>query len=53
MIAGGTSLAEGYIEEFNKKLVHHQFPINIKIVRHAKDPLRAVSKGCLIASKIL
>lgn len=53
VIAGGTSLAEGYIEEFNKKLIDHEFPINIKIVRHAKDPLRAVSKGCLIASKIL
>ena len=53
VIAGGTSLAEGYTEEFNKKLLNHQFPINIKIVRHAKDPLRAVSKGCLIASKIL
>lgn len=53
VIAGGTSLAEGYIEQFKKKIIEHNFPINIKIVRHSSDPLRSVSKGCLIASKIL
>jgi hypothetical protein len=53
VIAGGTSLASGYIEEFSKKIVENNFPIKIKEVRHATDPLHAVSKGCLIASKIL
>lgn len=53
VIAGGTSLAEGYIEEFSKKIVENGFPIKIKEVRHAQDPLHAISKGCLIASKIL
>lgn len=53
VIAGGTSLANGYIEEFSKKIVENNFPIKIKEVRHAKDPLHAVSKGCLIASQIL
>lgn len=53
VIAGGTSLADGYVEEFSKKIVENGFPIKIKEVRHAKDPLYAVSKGCLIASKIL
>jgi hypothetical protein len=53
VIAGGTSLANGYIDEFSKKIVENGFPIKIKEVRHASDPLYAVSKGCLIASKIL
>jgi hypothetical protein len=53
VIAGGTSLANGYIEEFAKKMNENNFPIKIKEVRHAIDPLHSVSKGCLIASKIL
>jgi hypothetical protein len=53
VIAGGTSLANGYIEEFSKKIIENGFPIKIKEVKHASDPLYAVSKGCLIASKIL
>ena len=53
VIAGGTSLANGYVEEFSKKIEENGFPIKIKEVRHAQDPLHAISKGCLIASKIL
>jgi hypothetical protein len=53
VIAGGTSLADGYVEEFAKKIEENGFPIKIKQVKHAQDPLYAVSKGCLIASKIL
>jgi len=53
VIAGGTSQAEGYIDQFSKKLTENNFPLQIKEVRHAKDPLHAVAKGCLIASKVL
>lgn len=53
VVAGGTSQANGYIEEFTKKINDNNFPLNIKEVRHAKDPLHAVAKGCLIAAKIL
>jgi hypothetical protein len=53
VVAGGTSQAKGYIENFAKKLVDNNFPLTIKEVVHAEDPLHAVSKGCLIASKIL
>jgi hypothetical protein len=53
VIAGGTSLANGYIECFKQKLVENNFPINIKEVCHASDPLHSVAKGCLIASNIL
>jgi len=52
-VAGGTSLAKGYIETFHKKLIENNFPIQIKEVRHANEPLYAVSKGCLIASQII
>jgi hypothetical protein len=53
VVAGGTSQANGYIEQFSKKLVENGFPLPIKDVKHASDPLHAVSKGCLIASKVL
>lgn len=53
VVAGGTSQANGYIEQFSKKLVENGFPLPIKEVKHASDPLHAVSKGCLIASKVL
>jgi hypothetical protein len=53
VIAGGTSLAKGYVEMFKNKLIENNFPLPIKEVRHANDPLHAVSKGCLIAAKVL
>ena len=52
-VAGGTSQAKGYIEIFTKKLIENGFPLEIKEVLHASDPLHSVSKGCLIASKVL
>lgn len=53
VIAGGTSQAKGYIELFSQKLTENNFPLPVKEVVHANDPLHAVSKGCLIASKVL
>lgn len=53
VVAGGTSQAKGYIENFTRKLTENGFPLQIKEVRHASDPLHAVSKGCLIAAKVL
>jgi hypothetical protein len=53
VIAGGTSQAKGYIEKFTEKLTQNNFPLVVKEVCHSSDPLHAVSKGCLIASKIL
>jgi hypothetical protein len=53
VIAGGTSQAKGYIEKFREKLTENNFPLAVKEVVHSSDPLHAVSKGCLIASKIL
>lgn len=53
VVAGGTSKADGYIEIFSKKLEENGFPLQVKEVVHANDPLHAVSKGCLIASQVL
>jgi hypothetical protein len=53
VIAGGTSQAQGYIELFTQKLTENNFPLPVKQIVHANDPLHAVSKGCLIASKVL
>lgn len=53
VIAGGTSQAKGYIENFTQKLTENEFPLPVKEVVHAADPLHSVSKGCLIASKVL
>jgi hypothetical protein len=53
VVAGGTSQAKGYIDLFTKKLEENHFPLPIKVVRHASDPLHSVSKGCLIAAKVL
>lgn len=53
VVAGGTSMAKGYIEMFNTKLIENNFPLPIKEVVHASDPLHAVAKGCLIASQVL
>jgi hypothetical protein len=53
VIAGGTSQAKGFVPRFHEKLVENGFPIAIKEVRHAKDPLHAVARGCLVAAKIL
>jgi len=52
-VAGGTTQAKGFVEMFEKKLHENGFPLPVKEVRHAKDPLHAVARGCLIAAKIL
>jgi hypothetical protein len=52
VISGGTSRANGFVEAFQKRLSGMQFPLAIKEVRPAKDPLRAVARGCLLAASM-
>lgn len=52
-VAGGTTQAQGFVKMFEKKIVENGFPLPIKEVRHANDPLHAVARGCLIAAKVL
>jgi len=53
VIAGGTSRAKGFVPLFKKQLEANGFPLPVSEVRHAKDPLHAVARGCLIAAKVL
>lgn len=53
VLGGGTSRAKGFTDVFREKLKENNFPLPVKEVRHAKDPLHAVARGCLIASQVL
>ena len=48
--AGGTSMILGFIEVFRDELQKVKFPIPVKNVRMAKEPLNSVSQGCLVAA---
>ena len=50
VVAGGTSKPPGFVDRFKRILREVELPIPIKGVRHAKDPLKAVAAGALIAS---
>lgn len=50
VVSGGTSRAAGFVDAFRKRMAQDDFPLAIKEVRHAKDPLRAVARGCLLAA---
>lgn len=57
IVSGGTSQAGGFVKQFEKSLTEkntgpNELPFAIKEVRSAKDPLRAVARGCLLASQI-
>jgi hypothetical protein len=53
VVAGGTSKAKGFVDLFAKKLEANGFPLPVKEVRHAADPLHAVARGCLIAAQVM
>lgn len=52
VLAGGTSQAKGFVETFKKYLDENDFPLEISEVRHAKDPLHSVARGCLVACEV-
>jgi hypothetical protein len=52
VIAGGTSLAGGFLDECKSKINSLSLPFDIEDVIHAKDPTKAVAKGCLIAAEL-
>lgn len=52
VIAGGTSLIGDFVDVFKEKFEEiKEFPIEISEIRHAKDPLSAISLGCLTYSQ--
>lgn len=48
IVAGGTATVPGFINKFQKVLDTLELPFKVKGVRLAKNPLYAVSNGCLI-----
>lgn len=50
VIAGGTASVPGFVERFEALLAEEGAPIPIGTVTLAKDPLRTVAKGALVAA---
>ncbi len=50
VFAGGTALAGGFIDLVREELSKLEFPLPVKQVRLASDPLHAVAKGCVVAA---
>ena len=51
VIAGGTSLVVGFVERL-RELIDDEFPIPISDIRHAQQPLFAVSNGLYQAASL-
>ena len=51
IIAGGTSLAQGFVERL-RELTSEDFPVPISEIKHAEEPLFAVSNGLYQAAKL-
>jgi len=49
--SGGTSLAGGFIDIFSDEFEKMDFPIEVKQIRLAEDPLNATAKGLLNAAQ--
>jgi hypothetical protein len=52
VVSGGLSLAGGFVKKVENVLTVVNFPIKISEVRLAEDPMKAVAKGCLLATNI-
>jgi actin-like ATPase involved in cell morphogenesis len=50
VVAGGTAMVPGFVDLFNRVLAEVGAPVPIRNVRLAKDPLRTVAKGSLVAA---
>jgi len=52
VVSGGSSRAKGFLDAFRARLARGDFPLAVSEVRYASDPLRAVARGCLLASNM-
>jgi len=50
VISGGTSLPDGFIELFQTEFDKYDVPFEVSEIRHATNPMNAVSNGLLIKS---
>jgi intein/homing endonuclease len=51
VVAGGTSMAKGFIVLFKEVLANAKLPIKIGNVIHPAEPLFSVAKGCCVAAE--
>jgi len=52
VVAGGTSLIGGFVDALKEEINNVNFPIPVKEIRHAEDPLFAVSYGAHMAAAL-
>ena len=52
VFSGGTSMAGNFIELVKDVFKKLEFPIPVKEIRLAKDPLNATAKGALVAAQL-
>jgi hypothetical protein len=52
IVSGGLTLAGGFVNKFNECLANIDFPIAVKEVRRAEDPMRAVARGAWLATQL-
>jgi hypothetical protein len=54
IVAGGTSLPEGYLEKMSMAFLSKELPFPIGDIRHASnpDPLKSVANGCLLYAQL-
>jgi hypothetical protein len=49
--SGGTSKPDGFVDLFSEEFKRIDFPLEVKNIRRATEPLNAVAQGCLLAAK--
>ncbi len=52
VFSGGTAMPTDFIEVVREALMRMNFPLAIREVRVAKEPLLSVAKGCLVAASM-
>jgi hypothetical protein len=50
-IAGGSAQPEGFFDLFEKRLREAKLKVELSKIKHVKDPLLSVARGCLIAAR--
>jgi actin-like ATPase involved in cell morphogenesis len=50
-IAGGSAQPEGFFDLFEKRLREANLRVDLAKIKHVKDPLLSVARGCLIAAR--
>lgn len=52
VVAGGLTLADGFVRKIEENLSKMDFPVKISKVKRAADPMTTVSHGCLLAANL-